>query len=172
MAGLKVLLLLALAVVPALAANYDLSWNQGVDYSGWASSQKIQVGDTVTFQYGGLHTVDEVNKADYEACSTSNALTSASDGNTAISFTQPGTRYFVCGTAGHCAGGMKVAIPVSAASSTPSTPTTPGSSTPATPSTPSSPKGTSTYSEAAGSQPGKALLAVGGFLTALLALCG
>ena len=65
-----------------------------------------------------MHTVAEVSSADYSACSASNSLQSYSDQNTKIALTAPGTRYFICGTAGHCSGGMKLAVKVSAAAAT------------------------------------------------------
>jgi hypothetical protein len=57
--------------------------------------------------------VEEVTAKDYDACSASNALGSYKDQSTSIPFTKPGTRYFICGAAGHCASGMKLAITVS-----------------------------------------------------------
>ncbi|CAA6666985.1 unnamed protein product [Spirodela intermedia] len=121
MAGLLALVLLFLAVasVPALATNHDITWVTGVDYTGWASEKSITVGDTITFQYGGSHTVDEVTKADYESCSSSASLRSSTDGNTVILLDEEKTRYFICATGGHCLGGMKIAITISAASTTP-----------------------------------------------------
>ncbi|MQL80421.1 hypothetical protein Taro_012847, partial [Colocasia esculenta] len=133
----QVLLFLAVAAVPALAANYDIDWSNAADYSSWASGKSIQTGDTVTFKYGVLHSVYEVSQADYAACGVSNSINSYSDGNTVITLDKPGTRYFVCGALGHCGLGMKIAIPISAASTTPSTPAAAGS-TPVTPSTLSS----------------------------------
>ena len=65
-----------------------------------------------------MHTVAEVSSADYSACSASNSLQSYSDQNTKIALTAPGTRYFICGTVGHCSGGMKLAVKVSAAAAT------------------------------------------------------
>nr|CAB3447408.1 unnamed protein product [Digitaria exilis] len=90
-----------------------------------------------------MHTV---SSADYSACSSSNSLQSYSDQNTKIALTAPGTRYFICGTPGHCSSGMKLAVTVSAASATtpatsPAAPgaddtppetTTPSTSTPTT----------------------------------------
>lgn len=50
MAGLlaRALLFLAVASVPALAANYDITWATGEDYSGWATGKSITVGDTIS----------------------------------------------------------------------------------------------------------------------------
>lgn len=67
--------------------------------------------------------MDEVSKSDYDNCASANALKTHNDGNTKINLTAPGTNYFLCPTAGHCVGGMKLAVTVTAAPST-----TPGSS--------------------------------------------
>jgi hypothetical protein len=78
------------------------------------------------FQYGAGHSVLEVSEADHSACSTSNPLrTHDGDSSTTVPLTKPGTRYFICGAAGHCASGMKLAVTVSdgGATSSPSGPT-------------------------------------------------
>jgi hypothetical protein len=56
--------------------------------------------------------VEEVSAAGHGACSTSNPLRSYKDQSTTIALTKPGTRYFICGTTGHCALGMKLAVTV------------------------------------------------------------
>ncbi|XP_052144369.1 blue copper protein-like [Oryza glaberrima] len=148
-AGLVVLLLAAVA--PAFAVDYTVGdtsgWSSGVDYDTWAKSKTFSVGDSLVFQYNMMHTVAEVSSADYSACSASNSIQSYSDQNTKIALTKPGTRYFICGTSGHCSGGMKLAVTVSAAAAT--TPTPAASSSPpstATPATPSSDPGMDTPS--------------------------
>ncbi|XP_008798824.2 blue copper protein-like [Phoenix dactylifera] len=143
MAGVTALLVLLIAAVPAYASEYTVGdsqgWTSGVDYSTWVSDKTFKVGDTLLFQYGFLHSVDEVSESDYKACSTSNSMQSFSDQNTKIALSKPGTRYFICGTSGHCSGGMKLAVAVSGSSTSPSTPSSPEGSTPSplTPSTPS-----------------------------------
>ena len=120
-------------------------------------------GDAV-FQYSAMHSVAEVSSADYSACSASNSLQSYSDQNTKIPLTAPGTRYFICGTVGHCSGGMKLAVKVSAAAATspaassppaddgtPPETTTPSASTP--PATMAAPTTKSTSSSTAGEAP-------------------
>ncbi|KAL5207962.1 hypothetical protein ABZP36_032397 [Zizania latifolia] len=146
-AGLAVLLLAAVA--PAYAVDYIVGdssgWASGVDYDTWAKGKTFNVDDSLVFQYSMMHSVAEVSSADYSACSASNSIQSYSDQSTKIALTKPGTRYFICGASGHCAGGMKLAVTVSAAeattpatsppSETPATPSDPGSETPADPST-------------------------------------
>lgn len=83
-----------------------------------------------------MHTVLEVSSADYSTCAASTPLNAdTSSGSTTIKLTSAGTHYFICGTPSHCSGGMKMAVPVSAAT-TPTTtsqlpsPTTPTTTTP------------------------------------------
>ncbi|KAG0496843.1 hypothetical protein HPP92_001534 [Vanilla planifolia] len=137
--ALVVFLLAAVAAVPpAFAMDYTVGdsqgWASGVDYDTWVSGKTFKVGDNLVFQYTALHSVDEVKKSDYDACTNSNAIQTSNDGNTKVPLTSAGSRYFICGTPGHCSSGMKLAVTVSAASSTSPSPTTPpGGSTPVTP---------------------------------------
>ncbi|KAH9323308.1 hypothetical protein KI387_017947, partial [Taxus chinensis] len=70
------------------------------------------------FKYSAPHSVDEVNKAGYDACSSANAVTSSTDGNTVMNLTRAGKRYFICGSPGHCQSGMKLEINTVAALAT------------------------------------------------------
>ncbi|CAN6240358.1 unnamed protein product [Urochloa humidicola] len=110
-------ILLLIAVVPASAKDYTVGdssgWKPGVNYTVWAKGKTFSVGDTLSFQYSAAHSVLEVSAADHSACSASNPLRSHNDQSTTIPLTKPGTRYFICGAAGHCASGMKLAITVS-----------------------------------------------------------
>ncbi|TVU28994.1 hypothetical protein EJB05_20536 [Eragrostis curvula] len=166
MSALIACLVLIAAVAPAYGKDYTVGdssgWSSGVDYTTWAKGKTFNVGDNLVFQYSAMHTVAEVSSADYSACSTSNSIQSYSDQNTKIALTAPGTRYFVCGTPGHCSGGMKLAVTVAAATTpaasppeAPSTtPAAPGTETPpdqtTTPSTPAAPTTTGSTSGAAG----------------------
>ncbi|KAK7385338.1 hypothetical protein VNO78_31054 [Psophocarpus tetragonolobus] len=89
-------------------------WALGGDYSTWASGLKFKVGDTLVFNYGAGHTVDEVKESDYKSCTTGNSLSTDSSGTTTITLKTAGTHYFVCASPGHCDGGMKLAIKVKA----------------------------------------------------------
>ncbi|GLT84291.1 hypothetical protein SLE2022_025300 [Rubroshorea leprosula] len=154
---------LAVSVVSASgtvsAVNYivgDTSgWTQGVDYGTWAQGKTFNVGDTLLFTYGSTHKVDEVSESDYTSCATANALSTHSDGNTTITLSKAGSMYFICPTAGHCTGGMKLAVSVVSASGTPSpsSPPPPSSSTTPSRSTtppPSTPSPTNYYYTSAG----------------------
>ncbi|KAL6911696.1 hypothetical protein ACP4OV_000501 [Aristida adscensionis] len=139
MAGLMVAVLALLAAAaPAYGTDYVVGgssgWNSGVDYTTWAKGKTFNVGDNLVFQYSAMHNVAEVSSADYSACSAGNSLQSYSDQNTKIALTAAGTRYFICGTPGHCSGGMKLAVTVAAdtpaSSSPPTAPSAPGTETP------------------------------------------
>ncbi|KAL6008350.1 hypothetical protein ACLOJK_033859 [Asimina triloba] len=113
------LLIMVVFAVPAVYARVytpgdSSGWNTGVDYNTWASGKTFVVGDSLLFVYGSLHGVDQVNQADYNGCSSSNAITSYSGGNTNFNLTAPGSYYFLCPTPGHCGQGMKLAVTVSA----------------------------------------------------------
>ncbi|KAG6402658.1 hypothetical protein SASPL_134860 [Salvia splendens] len=90
-------------------------WSIGSDYSTWASDKTFSVGDTLVFTYPSGHTVDEVSASDYKTCTVGNAIASDSSGSTSVSLKTAGPHYYICGVPGHCGGGMKLSITVSAA---------------------------------------------------------
>nr|CAB3487834.1 unnamed protein product [Digitaria exilis] len=176
------ILLLLVAAVPASAKDYTVGdssgWKPGVDYTAWAKGKSFNVGDTLSFQYAAAHSVLEVSAADHSACSASNPLRSHEGGqSTTIPLTKPGTRYFICGGAGHCAAGMKLAVTVSGGGDSEATsslgPTMRSTNaTPATGTTPAAATESSSDSSAAAA--GGARLAMGLLLGAvgLAALVG
>ncbi|VAH38471.1 unnamed protein product [Triticum turgidum subsp. durum] len=120
-------ILLAMAAMAVLstasAATYNVgepggAWDLSTNYGTWASSRNFQTNDQIVFKYSPqAHDVLEVSKADYDSCSTANPITTFNSGNDVVTFTATGTRYFICGFPGHCAGGMKVKIDVMPGSS-------------------------------------------------------
>ncbi|XVF73535.1 hypothetical protein PTKIN_Ptkin12aG0209500 [Pterospermum kingtungense] len=136
MALAAALLVLLLAAPAAYAVQYTVGdsggWITTGNYDSWVQGKTFKVGDTLLFNYdSSSHSVDEVSKSDYDNCNSGNALKSYTGGKTVITLSSTGTMYFICPTAGHCSAGMKVAVPVVAASgSTPSTPSTPSGSPP------------------------------------------
>ncbi|KAJ0693152.1 putative Blue (type 1) copper binding protein [Helianthus annuus] len=114
------------------------SWDQVTDLKTWASSETFTVGDNLVFTYTSNHDVLEVSKDDYDSCSITNPVTSNTASPTTIALKDAGSRYFICGTPGHCDQGMKVEIKTVAASSGPPTTTTPPSSDSPTTTTPPS----------------------------------
>ncbi|KAI4366796.1 hypothetical protein MLD38_022621 [Melastoma candidum] len=119
-------------------------WDQSTDFNSWVSSQKFKVGDQLVFKYSqGLHSVVELtSESAYKNCDISTPLNSLSTGKDVVKLDKPGTRYFACGTLGHCAQGMKLKVTATAvdAPSTPSptSPTSSSSSSSASPTTVSS----------------------------------
>ncbi|GJU16618.1 blue copper protein-like protein [Tanacetum coccineum] len=152
-----VLLMLLACCMPSLAKVYTVGdsagWSLSVDYSTWTSGKTFKVGDSLVFNYGSSHSVAEVGSNDYDTCSVANSIASYNNGPTTVALNTTGTHYFVCGVVGHCGGGMKVSVPVTAdggSGGASPTPSGTGSSSPTTPST-TPPKGTSTGSVPASS---------------------
>lgn len=111
-------------------------WDESTDYDSWAKSQTFKVGDTLVFKYTpGLHSVVELgSESEYKKCDTSNAANSMNEGNDVVKLNKVGTRYFACGTSGHCSAGMKLKVNVvsatgSSSSSSPSSSSSTSSST-------------------------------------------
>ncbi|XP_042482262.1 uclacyanin 1-like [Macadamia integrifolia] len=108
------LAVIAMLVEFAVGANYTVGGTNGWDLTSnvqsWVAAQSFHVGDNLIFQYSQPHNLLEVTKADYDSCQATNALQSYSDGNTVITLTTPGKRYFTCGAPGHCTQGMKLQV--------------------------------------------------------------
>lgn len=66
----------------------------------------------IVFRYNpGLHSVVELgSESAYKSCDTSSPVNSLSAGNDVVKLNKAGSRYFACGTAGHCEQGMKVKV--------------------------------------------------------------
>ncbi|TVU09901.1 hypothetical protein EJB05_43400 [Eragrostis curvula] len=114
-----VALLVAGFAALASAASYTVGgssgWNTGVDYNTWASDKSFAVGDKLVFNYTPKsHTVTEVSKSSYDACTASTKVSDDDSGSTVIILATPGMHYYICNVAGHCAAGMKLSIMVSA----------------------------------------------------------
>ncbi|KAM1565467.1 hypothetical protein ACFX1Z_044273 [Malus domestica] len=124
---LLVLVFAALFTKETLAAQHVVGgsqgWEETTDLNSWASGEKFKVGDQLVFKYtSGLHSVVELpNESAYKSCNTGSALDSKSSGNDVVKLTKAGTRYFACGTLGHCGQGMKMKI-TTVAGNTPSSP--------------------------------------------------
>ncbi|KAI9076056.1 hypothetical protein K1719_041990 [Acacia pycnantha] len=132
-------LIAALFAKEALAAQIDVGgsqgWDESTDFNTWSSGQTFRVGDQLVFKYSsGLHSVVELgSENDFKSCDISNPVNSMSSGNDVVKLNKPDTRYFTCGTAGHCAQGMKVKI-TTVAGNAPSTPSSSSSSSSSSPS--------------------------------------
>ncbi|RRT80771.1 hypothetical protein B296_00003113 [Ensete ventricosum] len=130
-AALGVLLLFCCSTWAA-ATDYTVGdstgWANGVDYSKWTTGKTFVTGDTLSKLSFAI------------SCSASNALSTDSSGQTTVTLSKADTYYFICGVAGHCSNGMKVAVPVTASST--SSPSPPSSSTPTPPSAGTTPSTT------------------------------
>nr|XP_004251506.1 uclacyanin 1-like [Solanum lycopersicum] len=98
-----------------MAANHTVGapqgrWDQSTGLTTWAASETFLVGDSLIFVYTPNHDVLEVRKSDYDSCQTTNAISTNGGGMTIISLSSTGKRYFICGTGGHCASGMKLEV--------------------------------------------------------------
>ncbi|KAK4846580.1 hypothetical protein QYF36_019405 [Acer negundo] len=118
-------------------------WDESTDFSSWASAQTFKVGDQLVFKYSsGLHSVVELgSESAYKSCDLGTALDSMNTGKDVVKLDKSGTRYFACGTLGHCDQGMKLKITTVSSSSGTTSSTT--SSTPDSPSSSKSPTSTS-----------------------------
>ncbi|KAF7101924.1 hypothetical protein CFC21_103131 [Triticum aestivum] len=102
----------------ALGATYTVgapagSWDLRTNYTQWTSTIRFYTGDALRFQYpAAAHNVVEVTKTAYDNCSSSSPVATFPSGNDVIPLAAVGTRYFICGLPGHCAGGMKVQVNV------------------------------------------------------------
>ncbi|KAK1369765.1 mavicyanin [Heracleum sosnowskyi] len=104
-------------------------WDESTDFNSWASGETFKVGDKLVFKYSTMHSVVELgDESAYKSCGIGSAVDSMKGGNSVVKLDKPGTRYFACGTMGHCDQGMKVKIKTVSASSTPSSSSTTSSS--------------------------------------------
>lgn len=85
-------------------------WDMSTDLNSWVSSRNFFTGDTLIFSFGPIHSVIEVPKADYDACTINTPLQAFTGGAASVNLASQGIRYFICGTPGHCAQGMKIQI--------------------------------------------------------------
>ncbi|KAL8497891.1 hypothetical protein ACS0TY_021297 [Phlomoides rotata] len=134
-------LVVVAAVGNASAATYivgdTLGWTvppSPAAYAAWASRQVFRVGDVLVFNYTtGFHDVAHVTKAAFDGCSSNNPIALATVGPSNFTLSTTGEDYYICTFGSHCAIGQKLAINVTAASSTTPAPTMPPSTTPTTP---------------------------------------
>ncbi|GMI79003.1 hypothetical protein HRI_001569600 [Hibiscus trionum] len=92
----------------------DDGWKLGVKYDDWAKDKQFFVGDTLVFKYNaGVHNVYKVNGDDFKSCTVpSNNSLGSFTGNDTIKLATAGNKWYICGTSGHCDGGMKLKITV------------------------------------------------------------
>lgn len=79
----------------------------------------------------GAHDVAEVTRDSFDSCNTANPISLTTNGPANITLSAAGEHYYICAVTGHCAGGQKLAINVSAANPPPRQATPPPAATPA-----------------------------------------
>lgn len=76
------------------------------------------------------HTVAKVSKADYDACNPNNPISIQTNGPATVTVNETGAQYYICTVSTHCSFGQKLAINVSAATSSAPPPSTSPAATP------------------------------------------
>ncbi|XP_062164657.1 stellacyanin [Alnus glutinosa] len=111
----SVLVFLSLALTCA-ATTYVVGGNSGWDISTdletWKTGKTFYVGDVIVFQFSSSNDLEEVTKENFNKCNTTNVLRSYTNGNTTITLSKPGPRYFISGNKLYCLGGMKLQVNV------------------------------------------------------------
>ncbi|GMI65052.1 uclacyanin 1 [Hibiscus trionum] len=111
-----ILALMAPAISSAMeyVVGGDDGWKLGVKYEDWAKDKMFVVGDTLVFKYKSeSHNVYKVTGDEFKSCSVpSNNSLGSFTGNDRIKLATAGTKWYICGTSGHCDGGMKLKITV------------------------------------------------------------
>ncbi|PIA33719.1 hypothetical protein AQUCO_04000048v1 [Aquilegia coerulea] len=115
-----------------IATKHEVTWDVSTDLKSWASGRTFKVGDQLVFKYSsGMHSLLELSsEKEYKSCDIGTSVNSMNGGNDVVKLTKPGTRYFACGTLGHCDQGMKLKIKTVAANGDSSQDSPSSSSTP------------------------------------------
>ncbi|KAI3881976.1 hypothetical protein MKW92_030736 [Papaver armeniacum] len=112
----SMMIILCFSVYGTSARNFiiggESGWALDSDVQSWSSSHTFNVGDTLVFVYQPIHNVLEVKASDYKACNLDNPMYIHNGTSTSITLDTLSTRYFICGTQGHCMSGLKVKIEV------------------------------------------------------------
>ncbi|KAF3332449.1 chemocyanin-like protein [Carex littledalei] len=83
-------------------------WSFGAD--SWPAGKSFRSGDVLEFNYNpAFHNVVAVDASGYNNCQMSAGSRVYNSGNDRITI-GGGTNYFICSFAGHCDGGMRIAI--------------------------------------------------------------
>ncbi|KAG0584294.1 hypothetical protein KC19_3G200200 [Ceratodon purpureus] len=169
-----------LALAPgAYAATYNVGgstqdWTyagNGFTYdSNWVPLQTFHVGDVLNFKYSAAQhdVVEFATKAEYDACAGT-TVTKWQTGNDLITLNSTGTKYYICSIPGHCQLGMKVAVPVVAASVAPGVaPASPPTTTPSPPGVVSPPPPPAVATPPGGAASSGPMVSMAGLLAAAL----
>ncbi|KAF5186152.1 Uclacyanin [Thalictrum thalictroides] len=139
---------LAAAASEVFATKHEVTWDVSTDFKSWESGRTFKVGDQLEFKYSSsMHSVLELSgEKEYKSCDTGTSVNSMNGGNDVVKLTKPGTRYFACGTMGHCDQGMKLKIKTVAANGAGSSADSPSSSSTSPTSEEDTPSSSSTAS--------------------------
>ncbi|KAH7692335.1 Cupredoxins domain-containing protein, partial [Dioscorea alata] len=118
-------------------------WSTGINYLEWSEKYNFTVGDALVFKYVlNQHNVYQVTETTFRSCDSSSGVISIHlSGNDRIELTKPTKYWFICTTKGHCKGGMRFGINVTATSGETPPPPSDGSSSPPPPSPVTAPGG-------------------------------
>ncbi|XP_041016572.1 stellacyanin [Juglans microcarpa x Juglans regia] len=114
---LQVFVLVALSLaLTCTATTYvvgdNSGWDISTDLDSWAKGKTFFVGDVLLFQFSSSNSLEEVTKENFNNCNTTNVLKSYTNGNTTVTLSKPGPRYFISGNKLYCLGGMKLQLNV------------------------------------------------------------
>ncbi|KAL0542048.1 hypothetical protein IC582_022135 [Cucumis melo] len=87
-------------------------WDISTDLDTWSQGKRFFVGDVLVFQYSSSASLNEVTRENFNTCNTTNVLKAYSSGNTTVTLSKPGQRFFVSGNRLLCLGGMKLQVNV------------------------------------------------------------
>ncbi|KAJ4950012.1 hypothetical protein NE237_026844 [Protea cynaroides] len=87
-------------------------WDLSTDLDSWVKNKTFNVGDVLVFQYSSAYTVNEVTRNNFNGCNVNQPLQTYTGGNSNITLTKPGDRFFVSGNKLYCLGGMKLQVHV------------------------------------------------------------
>ncbi|XP_044471275.1 blue copper protein-like [Mangifera indica] len=89
-------------------------------YTTWAANQTFRVGDVLVFNFAaGRHDVAQVTEAAFNACNSSNPILRETNSPVNVTLSSSGEFYYICTFSGHCSGGQKLRVNVSAAAASP-----------------------------------------------------
>ncbi|CAL4966360.1 unnamed protein product [Urochloa decumbens] len=104
-----------------VVGDVAFGWDSGVNYAAWARDHAfLSVGDVLVFEYvSSQHNVYEVSESTYRSCDTgggnSGVRAKYTSGYDTVVLAEARSYWFLCDFPGHCLGGMKLAVNVSAA---------------------------------------------------------
>ncbi|TVU07576.1 hypothetical protein EJB05_40938 [Eragrostis curvula] len=112
------LLLSRAGAVEYVVGDGDFGWDSGVNYISWAKEHTFAVGDVLVFQYvSSQHNVYEVTASTYRSCDAAGdkgVVAKYTSGFDKVALSEARSYWFICEFPGHCLGGMKLAVNVSA----------------------------------------------------------